>query len=414
MAHRGKEKFYSTSTPTTRTLRVAYPGGKGRIVLRTQDDWDKVIESDSVSEDGNITTFTIKSIQPFLYFKPCLITEDGKHHWAVGANKLLLMDEKDVRIVYPFFFGTSKGGFSKLYTFPSKILDRNHYLRAYLPPGYAENTLATYPVAFMQDGQNLFFPEEAFMGQTWNVDETTWQLESMNAAEDFIIVGIRSADRMKEYTHPGYDEYARSLAEEVVPEAQRLLRIVDDRRYRSVWGSSLGGVVSFYSVWHYPEVFGVAVCMSSTFSHNDDLIEHVLNEPRPDVAFYLDSGWPGDNYEVTMSMAMALATRGWQYGLNFLHLCFPMAEHDEKSWGMRLHLPMQFILGAVARASRLANPVLDAPPKKRVVKTKPAVKKKVRENSKAKSNGKSKALIQAQVKKKNVKAKKKKVSTSVG
>ena len=104
---------------------------------------------------------------------------------------------------------------------------------------------------------------------------------------------------------------------------------------------------------------------------------------------------------------MALATRGWQYGLNFLHLCFPMAEHDEKSWGMRLHLPMQFILGAVARASRLANPVLGAAPKKKVVKPKPAVKKVVRESPNGKSNGKSKALIQAQVKKKNVKANKK-------
>lgn len=352
------KKKYSDTGTFKRNLRIAYPAGKGRMVLRTEDDWDKEIEPVSVSADGTITTFSVETKQSFLYFKPCLITADGKSHWAVGSNELLLMEEEDTRIEYPFFFGTAKGGYSKLYELPSKILGRTHHLRAYLPPGYAENTLATYPVAFMQDGQNLFFPEEAFMGQTWDADETMWQLEAMNAAEEFIIVGLRSADRMKEYTAPGYEEYARSLAEEVVPEAQRLLRVMDDRRFRSVWGSSLGGVVSFYTVWQYPEVFGVAVCMSSTFAHNDNLIQRVLNEPRPDVGFYLDSGWPGDNYEVTMSMAMALATRGWRYGLNFLHLCFPMAEHDEKSWGMRLHLPMQFILGAVARASRLKNPVL--------------------------------------------------------
>ena len=210
----------------------------------------------------------------------------------------------------------------------------------------------------MQDGQNLFFPDESFMGQTWDVDDTSAQLKSMSAAEDFVIIGLRSADRVKEYTAPGYVDYARSLAEEVVPEAQRLLRLVDDRRYRSVWGSSLGGVVSFFAAWQHPEVFGVAVCMSSTFSHKDDLIERVLNEPKPDVGFYLDSGWPGDNYEVTMAMAMALATRGWTYGHNFFHLCFPNAEHNEKSWGMRLHLPMQFINGSVARASRLRHRVL--------------------------------------------------------
>jgi hypothetical protein len=51
-------------------------------------------------------------------------------------------------------------------------------------------------------------------------------------------------------------------------------------------------------------------------------------------------------------MAMALISRGWRYGHNLLHLCFPHAEHDEKAWGLRLHLPLQFINGAVARASR--------------------------------------------------------------
>jgi hypothetical protein len=45
-------------------------------------------------------------------------------------------------------------------------------------------------------------------------------------------------------------------------------------------------------------------------------------------------------------------------GFNLFHLCFPHAEHDETSWGMRLHLPMQFINGAVARASRVKNRVL--------------------------------------------------------
>jgi hypothetical protein len=98
--------------------------------------------------------------------------------------------------------------------------------------------------------------------------------------------------------------------------------------------------------------------MSSTFSHKDDLIERVMKEPAPDVAFYLDSGWPEDNYEVTMAMAMALVSRGWKYGFNLFHLCFPHAQHNEASWAMRLHLPMQFINGAVARAARMSNRVL--------------------------------------------------------
>jgi hypothetical protein len=56
-----------------------------------------------------------------------------------------------------------------------------------------------------------------------------------------------------------------------------------------------------------------------------------------------------------MAMAMALVSRGWRYGLNLLHLCFPLAEHDEAAWGMRLHLPMQLLNGVVARTSRLKH-----------------------------------------------------------
>jgi predicted alpha/beta superfamily hydrolase len=361
MATAKKQRLYKTETKLKRNLRVSYPAGNGGLVLRTEEDWDKDIEPVSVSEDGNTSTFELEADQPFLYFKPCLV-RDGESHWAVGPNKLLLMEENDKRVSYPCFFSPEQGRFSKLLEIPSKILDRVHRLRVYLPPGYDENTLAHYPVAFMQDGQNLFFPEEAFMGREWQVDQTSQTLSAMCAIEDYVFVGIYSEDRVKDYTNPGYEPYARSLAEEIVPETQRLLRIGNHRRYRSVWGSSLGGVVSFYCVWQHPDVFGVSVCMSSTFSHKDNLIERVLTEPRRDVGFYLDSGWPGDNYEVTVGMAMALVSRGWRYGHNLLHLAFPLAEHDESAWGVRLHLPLQFMNGAVARASRVDAPELGDDP----------------------------------------------------
>jgi predicted alpha/beta superfamily hydrolase len=355
------KRLYKTERTLRRTLRVAYPAGNGHLILRTENDWDKDIEPVSISTDGNISTFSVEADQPFLYFKPCLVQNDGVH-WAIGPNKLVVMAESDKRVSYPSFFSSDKGTFSELIELPSKILNRVHRLRAYVPPGYHENTLSTYPVAFMQDGQNLFFPEEAFMGHDWQVDDTHQTLASMSAIEDFIIVGVYSEDRMNDYTNPGYEKYAQSLAEEIVPEAENRLRVGAHRRHRSVWGSSLGGVVSFYSVWQHPEVFGFAVCMSSTFSHKDNLIDRVMSEASRDVGFYLDSGWPGDNYEVTVGMAMALVSRGWRYGHNLFHMAFPHAEHDERAWGIRLHLPLQFFNGAVARASRIDNPVLGDDP----------------------------------------------------
>jgi predicted alpha/beta superfamily hydrolase len=371
MSTNAKKRLYKTETNLRRTLRVAYPAAQGRIVLRTEQDWDKDVESISTSKDGTTWTFALEADQPFLYFKPCLIKDD-QFYWAVGPNKLVLMQEVDKRVSYPCFFSPDQGTFSPLIELPSKILNRVHRVRAYVPPGYYENTLSTYPVAFMQDGQNLFFPEEAFMGADWHVDDTRDTLSAMCAIEDFIFVGIYSEDRMLDYTRPGYEAYARSLAEEIVPEAEKRLRVGTHRRHRSIWGSSLGGVVSFYSVWQHPDVFGAGVCMSSTFSHKDNLIDRVLTERPRDVGFYLDSGWPGDNYEVTAGMAMALVSRGWRYGHNLLHLAFPHAEHDEKAWGMRLYLPLQFLNGAVARASRADAPVLGDGPWRTETKAKVA------------------------------------------
>ena len=356
-----KNRLYKTETVLNRELRVSYPAGNGRLVLRTEQDWDKDVEPVSRSQDGTTWTFRLEADQPFLYFKPCLI-RDGEHHWAVGPNKLLLMKDNNKRISFPSFFSEEKGTFSELIELPSKILNRVHRVRAYLPPGYHENTLSTYPVAFMQDGQNLFFPEEAFMGNEWQVDETRDTLAAMSAVDDFIFIGIYSEDRILDYTKPGYEPYAKSLAEEIVPETEKRLRVGTHRRHRSVWGSSLGGVVSFYCAWQHPEVFGNAVCMSSTFSHKDNLIDRVLNERPRDIGFYLDSGWPRDNYEVTLGMAMALVCRGWRYGHNLLHLAFPHASHNEQAWGMRLYLPLQFLNGSVARASRVDDPVVGDDP----------------------------------------------------
>ena len=354
-------ELYQTRTLLERTLRIAYPPGSGELVLRTELDWNKNVEPVSVTPEG-VSTFKVAACHPFLYFKPCLI-EDGELHWAKGDNQLLIMTEDGRRVFFPHFFGSNYGRFSRLLTFDSPILGSEHRARIYLPPGYDENTLAQYPVAFFQDGQNLFFPEEAFQGQDWGVDSTHWQLHSMGAVDDMILVALySSADRMEDYTKPGYERYGRSLVEEVVPRINAKLRVLDERRYRSVWGSSLGGVVSFYSVWQHSDTFGAAVCMSSTFSYKDDLLERVLSENPPDVGFYLDSGWPEDNYETTVGMAMALISRGWRSGHNLLHLAYPHVKQGEPDWGMRLHVPMQMIAGTVARYSRMIFPVLGERP----------------------------------------------------
>jgi len=333
-----------------RTLRVVYPLREGSIVLRTEADWSRDILPDSPEEGGHSFSFTVESEKPFLYVKPCLRIGDTVH-FPPGMNRLILMTEPDERSIFPHFLSAPGGRFAPALEFDSTRLGRRHQIRVYLPPGYEENTLKRYPVLYMQDGQNLFFPEEAFAAD-WQVDRTVGMLDAMNAIDEFVVVGVYSKDRMAEYTQPGYAAYGESLIGEVKPRIDQEFRTLPGPTKTGVIGSSLGGVVSFFLAWEWPDVFARAACLSSTFGHQDDLLQRVLSEERRDARFYLDSGWPGDNYEVTAAMAMALVSRGWTYGRDLLHFAFPLAEHDEHAWGMRLHLPLQLFEGSVANVSR--------------------------------------------------------------
>src|SRR5436190_19170470 len=117
MSTLAKERLYHTETILKRTLRVAYPAGQGRLVLRTEQDWDRDIEPIAVSEDGNISTFELQADQPFLYFKSGLV-QGAEFHWSVGPNNLLLMGEQDQRIAYPYFLSPDRGRFSRLIEIP--------------------------------------------------------------------------------------------------------------------------------------------------------------------------------------------------------------------------------------------------------------------------------------------------------
>lgn len=345
------EGFYNTSKILTRQLHVHYPENVCSIALRTEFDWDRDLEPVEVLDGGRTSVFSLEASKPFLYFKPVL-RSGGRITWAAGSNELLLMTNAGHHHVYPHFQAEEGGSILPLIEIESSVLGRKHALRIYIPPGYSENTLRYYPVLYMQDGKNLFFPEEAFAGNDWQVDESLNLLDKMHSLDKAIVVGIYAQDRMQEYTQPGYEIYARAVVEEVIPLVNDRMRTLAQPEETMVIGSSLGGVVSFYMAWEFPEVFGLVACLSSTFSFKDDLIERVLSEPRRDVRLFLDSGWPEDNYEVTLSMALALSHCGYVYGHDLLHFAFPYARHSEQAWAQRLHLPLQFFSGKVSMADR--------------------------------------------------------------
>ena len=330
------------------TIRTHYlpPAGRtGPMVLRTSQDWEANISASRVSNDGTVHEFDIHAREPFLYYKPLLNLEDGPARWSVGHNYLALASASTAYDIYPHFDedqGCSACDLRELKCAHSGV---SHQYRVFYPPGYEENTLKRYPVLYMQDGQNLFFPEEAFGGAHWRVRETLGLLSQMNLIDRVIVVGIYPHDRMRDYTQPGYETYGRFLIDTLKPAIDDEFRTLPGRDTTAVMGSSLGGVVSFYLAWQHPDVFGRAACLSSTFGYRDDLFARVANEPRPSLRLYLDTGWPQDNFEVARTMRTLLAQRGFQEGMDLMYFAFPEGRHNEASWATRLHIPFQFLFG---------------------------------------------------------------------
>ncbi|NOT31066.1 MAG: hypothetical protein HOP15_11515 [Planctomycetes bacterium] len=331
------------------TIRVFYPRGRGELVLRTELDWDRDLWPERVDDAAQRADFRLGSEHSYLEYKPCLRDLAGLH-WSVGTNKLAL--RAGTNDVYPSFFSGLRGRITERVLYSSRSLGRELPLRVYLPPGYAENTLKRYPVLYMQDGQNLFFPEEAFLGREWEVDETLDRLDEMNVIDQMLVVGLDSLDRSSDYTEPGVEAYGRALSEELRPWLDGELRALTGPRNTAILGSSLGGVAAFYVAWRWPQLFGLAGCLSSTFGYQDELAARVRREGRAgreSLRLYLDSGWPRDNYEVTLSMAAALIEAGFVLGRDLVHLAYPLAKHDERSWSSRIHVPLQLFSGKLRR-----------------------------------------------------------------
>ncbi|HBP18222.1 MAG TPA: hypothetical protein DEA08_10570, partial [Planctomycetes bacterium] len=118
-------------------VRAHYPLRRGRIVLRTEQDWERDLEPDQVrdltSRPGCVRSdFLVHHDRPYLFVKPVLIDEEGGEHWAAGANKLVILAEQP-QDLYPHFFSGDHGVISEVHHLGSQVLQRELLYRVYLP-----------------------------------------------------------------------------------------------------------------------------------------------------------------------------------------------------------------------------------------------------------------------------------------
>ncbi len=173
-------------------------------------------------------------------------------------------------------------------------LDCTKKIWIYLPKNY-NSTQKKYPVIYMHDAQNLFDAKTSFVGE-WNVDE---KLDSLNA--QVIVVGIEHGNekRMEELTPYKNAKYGGGNADNYLEFIVKTLKPAIDAKYRTktnarntgIIGSSLGGLVSYYAILKYPEVFGKAGIFSPSFWFNrKEIIELTEKTPKLKTKIYFLCG----------------------------------------------------------------------------------------------------------------------------
>jgi alpha-glucosidase len=170
------------------------------------------------------------------------------------------------------------------FTIKAPQLNTDKKIWIYLPKKY-DSSKKKYPVIYMHDAQNLFDAKTSYVGE-WNIDE---KLDSLNA--QVIIVGIEHGNEKRideltpfknaKYSGGNADNYLRFIVETLKPEIDTKYRTKSDTENTGIIGSSLGGLVSYYAVLKYPEIFGKAGVFSPSFWFNRKEINELTQKNPP-------------------------------------------------------------------------------------------------------------------------------------
>jgi predicted alpha/beta superfamily hydrolase len=181
----------------------------------------------------------------------------------------------------------------------------------YLPEGYKSSD-RHYPVIYMHDGQNLFDAATSFAGE-WNVDGT---LDSLHAK--VIVVGIENGgskriDELTPYSNVKYgggqgDKYVDFLVHTLKPYIDSHYRTKPEAKSTAIFGSSLGGLISFYAVLKYPGVFGKAGVFSPSFWFSKDIYGLAEKAPKFKNKIYFLAG-DSESTDIDMAADMKKMVR---------------------------------------------------------------------------------------------------------
>ncbi|MFZ4797285.1 MAG: alpha/beta hydrolase-fold protein [Bacteroidia bacterium] len=222
-------------------------------------------------------------------------------------------------------------------------LNKNRRIWIYLPNDYETNTNKRYPVLYMHDGQNCFDKTTAFAGE-WGIDETL-NYKEKNGDKGCIVVAIDNggASRLDEYSpyvNAQYgggkgDDYVDFLALTLKPFIDSAYRTYADKNNTAMAGSSMGGLITMYALFKYPNVYGKAGIFSPAFWFTNQLYTYIINKSKSNnQKFYFVCG---QNEASNManwqdSMNAVLQSKGYDKTTELKNIKKPEGTHSESFW----------------------------------------------------------------------------------
>ncbi len=207
----------------------------------------------------------------------------------------------------------------------------------YLPLNYSDKN-KKYPVIYMHDAQNLFDSKTSFAGE-WNIDET---LDSLKAK--VIVVGIEHGGdkRLEELTPFKNEKYGGGNSNNYLEFIVKVLKPYIDKNYKTkpdskntcIFGSSLGGLTSFYAILKYPEIFGKAGVFSPSFWINPEIYDVMKNSKKlKSKIYFLCGDSESDDMVVDLNKMETLLDRNRCYCLQLnKKVIIKNGKHNEKLW----------------------------------------------------------------------------------
>jgi enterochelin esterase-like enzyme len=199
---------------------------------------------------------------------------------GIGSHNSYLVMDKYIKVneIYPTE-GINKG-IIKEFEHIGKSIEGRRMVYVYLPPNYDPENDIKYPSIYVHDGGDYI--RRANMVNTLN------NLISENKMKPIIAVFINPINRMSEYMYN--IKYSKLIAEEIIPEVDKNFKTIPNAENRAIMGASLGGIISFFTAYKYPEYFKNIAGQSSSFLFLEKEVTRMIENNQKEFNVYMDVG----------------------------------------------------------------------------------------------------------------------------